>query len=84
MDLALRQVLGSEGFDPMDLLIILGQLAALGILAWGVYRYVAKRDRGLAADGRRHTDTMAANEARSLFVSQRKELAELASKYCRE
>jgi hypothetical protein len=31
--------------------------------------------------GVRHTDAMATNEARGLFIAQRKELAELALKY---
>ncbi len=76
----------------MDPLTILGQILSLGILAWGAYLCLAKRERRLAerreserrgSGGRRHTDAMATNEARGLFLSQRHELAELALKYYR-
>ena len=78
----------------MDPLLVLGQIVSLGLLVWGGYLCVAKRDRRLGGERRervrmegrrrRHTDVMAANEARSLFVSQRKELAELVSRYGHE
>lgn len=57
------------------------EIAALGILAWIARLWLSQRD--LALRGER-LDAMAPNEARSLSDSQEKELAELASKYCRE
>jgi len=76
----------------MDPLAFLGQIASVGALAWGVYLCLTKRERRLGerrqsaregSGGRRHADAMATNQARSLFGAQRKELAELASKYSR-
>lgn len=74
----------------MDPLLIFGQIVSLGVLTWGAYLCLAKRERRLGerrksvrsgSAGRRQSDAMATNEVRSLFTSQRKEFAELALKY---
>lgn len=57
------------------------EIAALGILAWIARLWLSQRNPALQGE---QLDPMATNEARSLSVSQQKELDELASKYCRE
>jgi hypothetical protein len=63
----------------MDLLLSLGQILRL---ATGERRHGERRKSArIGCAGRRRSDAMTPNEARSLFISQRKELAELALKY---